>query len=290
MGHGQGLPPVTLADAITASTISSDSAATAKSGPIAISMLPVPHSSFTGTGRPPRVGPNIQVNAPQSFWIGRSETTIAVSDNGNNMVAGWNDADGFCGPPFGAPCPPPPVPGLSGYGFSTDGGQTCTDPGAPPVLPFPSTPGVMTRGDPLLDTGDPGNKTYYYANLAVRVDTGAFGGMTVHTGSFKGKSFGWTSGTVIPPPAPGDFLDKEHIAADKNSRRDNVYVSVTNFLGGVGGGQIEVYSSTDGAVTFGGPGIVQPAEAVAVNQGSQRFGWLSPAHGRGTLRTSSARC
>lgn len=76
----------------------------------------------------PGVGPNVQVNAPQQAFpnglLGRSETTIAASNSGKLLLAGFNDAQGFCGPPFGAPCTPENPPGLSGFSFSTDGGLT----------------------------------------------------------------------------------------------------------------------------------------------------------------------
>src|SRR5262245_22747039 len=57
--------------------------------------------SVTGTKPPPRVGPNVQVNAPQFAFpnglFGRSETSIAGTADGNFLVAGFNDAQGFCG-------------------------------------------------------------------------------------------------------------------------------------------------------------------------------------------------
>jgi hypothetical protein len=252
---------------------------------------PGPHSSDTGTGRPPRVGPNILINDPQlplpDGLLGRSETTIAASGNGKFLLAGWNDADGFCGPPFNAPCTPPAVPGLSGYAYSYDGGQTWTDGGAPFVV---STSGgdKVTRGDPAMDVGGYGNDTFYYANLAVDTTSPSpgIGGMTVHAGSFSA------------------FLDKELIAVDKRGRSDSVYVSVTNFkeVAGIpffGFGQIEVYYSTDGAATFN-RSIVQPDETISVplnegiiNQGSEpavgpdgtvyiawERGFLSPFYGQ----------
>jgi len=264
-----------------------------------------PHSSDTGTGRPPRVGPNIQVNDPQTPFpgglLGRSETSIAAASNGKYLVSGWNDADGFCGPPFGAPCPSPVPAGLSGYGWSADGGQTWTDGGAP----FLVGGTAVTRGDPSLDVGGRGNTTFYYANLAV--DVGGIGpdGMTVHSGSFKGNTFNWNNGVFIAPAnGQNDFLDKELLAADKRGGSDDVHVSVTNFIevGGIpqfGFGQIEVYTSNDGAASFGGASIVQPDETISVpansgivNQGSMpavgpegniyvtwERGWLFPFTG-----------
>lgn len=270
---------------------------------------PGPHSSDTGTGRPPRVGPNRQVNDPQVPFpgglLGRSETTIAASGNGNRMVVGWNDAEGFCGPPFAAfpfcALPTPPV-GLSGFGFSADGGKSFTDGGAPTVAPDPLAPlpffPLVTRGDPSLDVGGIGNDTFYYANLAV-YDTGVGpfpAGVTVHTGTFQNKTFAWGNPVLLETGSLFDFLDKEHIAADKNGSRPHVYVSVTNFLPfPLGDGQIEAYSSTDGGQTFS-RSIIQPDETAvpAVNQGSQPAvapdgtvyvawlrGFLSPTFGQG---------
>ena len=90
--------------------------------------------SPTGKGRPPRVGPNRQVNAVQQGFpnglFGRSETTVAATTDGQFLAFGFNNAQGFCGPPFGGACTPPALPGLSGFGYSSDGGVTYVDGGA----------------------------------------------------------------------------------------------------------------------------------------------------------------
>lgn len=230
------------------------------------SQLTAGPSSPTGTGRPPRIGPNVQVNAPQlalpDGLLGRSETTIAVAGNGGHMVAGWNDADGFCGLPFGAPCPPPPVPGLSGYAYSSDNGLTWTDGGAPPVFD-----GVMTRGDPWLDTGGKSSNTFYYANLAVNVSDAGSRGVIVHRGQFKGKNFTWYDAAIFDSPRnatnPGsDFYDKEALVA-ANDGSKAVYVTLTNFqetcdIAQWGWGTIELWGSHDGGATWQGPTIVSP--------------------------------
>ncbi|MGD2115925.1 MAG: sialidase family protein [Acidobacteriota bacterium] len=265
------------------------------------------------TGPPPQVGDNTQVNAPQFPFpdglLGRSETTIASDTSNRTLVVGWNDADGFCGPPFNAGCTPavPTGPGGSGFGFSTDGGASWTDGGAP----FPvTTPGgtKITRGDPVLDSGGPGHNTFYYANLAVDITSTSpgLGGFVVHRGAFGQGLFTFDNAVFVASPnAPNDFLDKEWLCAGKTGPyKDRVAVSVSNFIEvqGIpffGFGQIEVYPSGDRASSFGPRTIVQPDETISVpqnlgivNQGSNcaygpdgelyvvwERGWLYPFFG-----------
>jgi hypothetical protein len=175
------------------------------------------------------------------------------------LVVGFNDAQGFCGFPFGGSCAPEKSPGVSGYAYSTDRGNSWIDPGAPPVF----GQGVITFGDPSLDVGGHGNGTFYYSNLAF-IPYGPEG-VSVHRGSFSGQSFSWNLGATFITAPDGGFLDKEMLAADKNGSRPNVYVSVTNFS--ASNGQIELYRSVDRGITFS-RSIVRPGENVA-NQGSQ---------------------
>jgi len=222
--------------------------------------------SITSIGQPPRVGPNIQVNAAQLAFpnglLGRSETTTAASDPLLNglLVAGFNDAQGFCGPPFGVACTPESPPGLSGFAFSSDGGSTWTDGGAPDPALFGN---VFTRGDPWLDRGGFDILTFYYANLSVDATSGAALGVSVHRGHFSGSTFAWEDVRVFnAPDAPDDFYDKEAIATAKDGSGAG-YVSVTNFIKvcGVpqaGFGQIEVWRTHDAGDTWQGPVIVSP--------------------------------
>jgi hypothetical protein len=255
--------------------------------------------SESSTGQPPRVGGNIRVNDPSDFPFGRSESAIAVGGNGNRIVIGWNDGEGFCGPPAGF-CPPPlGLPGFTGYGYSIDGGRTFTDGGAPPLgdrilgpgpEPIGNSGVYTTLSDPALAIGGQGNDTFYHANIAIFEDQGPeffFGlpeptaGVSVHVGEFNNRRFSWTDSVLLQSPNyPNDFLDKEFIAADKRVGSDNVYVSVTNFkevedIPMFGFGQIETYSSTDGGQTWR-RAIVQPDETLSVssdsgivNQGSE---------------------
>ncbi len=216
-----------------------------------------------------QVGPNVRVNAPQQAFpnglLGRSETTVASREDGRFIVVGFNDAQGFCGAPFGSACTPQTPSGLSGYAFSTDGGLTFTDGGAPDPARFGN---VFTRGDPWLDRGGKDKKTFFYANLAVDASTGVDLGVSVHRGRFRGRNFAWEDVHVLAPPRGEvrDFYDKEAIAVDREGRG---IVSVTNFqeLCGIqqnGFGQIEVWRTNDGGDTWVGPAIAGPEAADSV--------------------------
>jgi hypothetical protein len=218
--------------------------------------------SPTGRGKPPRVGVNREVNATQQGFpnglFGRSETSVAATNDGQFLVFGWNDAQGFCGLPFGVACTPPALPGLSGFGYSSDGGNTYVDGGAPPVINH-----IFTRGDPWLDLGGFDNATFYYANLAVDDRDGSSLGASVHRGHFINGVLTWQDvQSFNAPNAPNDFYDKEAIATAKDGSGAG-YVSLTNFIAvcgfaQAGAGQIEVWRTHDGGLSWQGPTIVSP--------------------------------
>lgn len=283
-------------------------------------------SAASTTGRPPRVGANVQASQDQDpgavLRSGASELAVAVMGNGNKVLVGWNDGEGFGFAPFSAG---PPL-GLSGYAYSSDGGATFTDGGAPPignVIAFgPGTQGrsatgnYVTRGDPWLDVGGSGNATAYYANLAVWEDDANLppAGVSIHDGGFKGTSFTWNGSVLIQSPNyPNDFVDKEALAVTRVGNADILDVSLTNFIElcdipFFGFGQIELYRSTDSAGSWSRT-IIQADEAFVtdpsdpncgadgiINQGSMpaigtdgaihvawERGWFAPLIGGATL-------
>jgi hypothetical protein len=264
-------------------------------------------TSFTSGSTAPTtiVGPNIQVNAPQQAppagRLGRSETTIAVGSGGHNLVAGWNDAQGFAKVPFTIPPTIPGTPGLSGFALSTDGGNTWTDTGPPPLFPATTSffsGNVVTRGDPWMTVAPVGGtETFYYANLAVFANRDSNNnivdaGVSIHRGTFTGTGFTFSDLHLLSAPnAPFDFYDKEAIAARQVNGQTIVAVSVTNFIGisapgtnpaacqfAGGFGQIELWRSADGGNTFQGPVIVQPDQTNTA---------ADPNCGTGTLNQGS---
>lgn len=234
---------------------------------------------------------NVQVNAPQQAFpnglLGRSEVTVAASPDGKFVLAGFNDAQGFCGSPFGAACTPESPPGLSGFAFSTNGGRTWTDGGAPDPALSPAG-NVFTRGDPWMDRGGFDRQTFYYSNLAVDINNGNNSlGVSVHRGHFSDAGFSFTDvHTFNAPNAPADGYDKDAMAAAKDGS-GAAYVSITNFIQvcnipQFGFGQIELWRTHDAGETWQGPAIASPDQTFITDPNNPDCGFT------GTFQQGSA--
>jgi hypothetical protein len=166
--------------------------------------------------------------------VTQSETTVAIS--GNTVLAGWNDSGEFF-----------PNGDFSGYGRSTDRGNTWTD------MRTPTTPlGTVSAvfGDPVLmsdldrDPGDAG--VFYFSNLAENSGGNAI--ISVHKTTDGGQT--WDSAANASPLAGGTFPDKEWLAVDSRpsgTGAGNVYVCYRMFGGTEG---IRFSRSTDGGASF----------------------------------------
>jgi len=92
-----------------------------------------------------------QNNGTQAY--GQSETSIAAA--GPYVVEAWNDATGFY-----APCGSPNnKEELTGFAFSSDGGNTFTDMGG---LPNADCGNFLYEGDPSVEVYQVGGNTYFY--------------------------------------------------------------------------------------------------------------------------------
>ena len=216
---------------------------------------PSPPGAITPLAGP--VLPNVLVNdkvgdAPNQS---QSETSMGVDPtNPLRLVGGFNDCRGFFVPSRN---------GISGWGFSLDGGTTWT--GVQTGLPKGAPGDFGARGDPSIDVDADGN--FYYANLySVAAGGGTPINVSVHKGKFVGTNFVWNPPTFATTFTSGFGADKVHIGVDKRPGSNTIYVSYTNFNAG-GNGQVEVARSTDGGQTWSAAVVIATASGT-VHQGS----------------------
>jgi hypothetical protein len=226
-------------------------------------------ASGAWAGNAPKVSPNVQINDPQKAFPddlpSRNSTALAATDDGNQLLASWDDFQGFCGAPTNLACPPQDPPGLAGFGFSTDGGNTWTDGGSPP--PIGTSPLIYTAGHPWVDRGF--NDTFFLTSQMRTINsiTDA-SGIGIYRGHFGARTYVWDDSTIINSPnnlpnAPGvDLYSRAAIAAAKDGSQA-AYVVLSNIheichvpFGGYG--QIELWRTHDGGTTWQGPVVVSP--------------------------------
>ena len=158
---------------------------------------------------------NVRVNDPgeDRHFVDQttqSEPTIAVA--GQNVVVGYNDSQTSLPGVFTAGLD------LTGYSYSTDGGETFTDGGE-----LPNKPGFNNLGDPWVGAGRGGD--IYFSNLIRDDETG-----NVDVGVAKstdgGKTF--STPTIVSPHERNYFGDKPALAVGPNATRrprDTIYVT-----------------------------------------------------------------
>jgi hypothetical protein len=219
-------------------------------------------AAWAGGG--PKVSPNVQVNDPQQLFPkdlpSRNTTTLAVSADGFNLLAGWDDFQGFCGAPTNLACPPQSPPGLSGFAFSTDGGNSWTDGGSPEPI---GNPPAYTAGHSWADRGGSTLETFYFtARLRTTSASTNSAGIGIYRGHFGAGRFVWDDSQIINSANPNDFYSRQAVAAAKDDS-GSAYVVLSNIaeicdipFGGYG--QIEMWRTHDGGQTWLGPVIVSP--------------------------------
>lgn len=229
----------------------------------------------------PEVGPNIQVNDPQQLppndWPNRNTPALAASEDGENLVALFEDFQGFCGFPTNRPCPAPVPRGLTSFAFSTDGGQTWTDGGA-----LPPIGDAATVGHPWIDRGGEGEDEVYYA--VTRMRGGANGlslaGIGVYRGHFAAGTFVWDNAQILDSPIAGDQYSRPVVAAAKDGS-GRAYIGIDNVLemcgfASFGFGQIEVWRTFDAGDTWHGPVIAGPDTAESTDPNDPFCGVFGP--------------
>jgi len=182
---------------------------------------------------------NVRVNNPAldthaTDQTTQSETSITVS--GRNVAVGFNSSQhALLFLTAGG--------NLTGYGYSTDGGQTFTDGGV-----LPNAPGQVNVGDPWLASDSSG--AMYYSTLSIRPATGDLLVAVSHSTN-GGKT--WSAAAPIPPP-PGQFFysaDKDALIAAGAGNLYDVWDDFTVDLAtGTPFSGLPVAHSTDGGQTW----------------------------------------
>ncbi len=140
---------------------------------------------------------------------------------------------------------------VTGYGYSSDGGQTFTDAGD--IAPVK---GGANLGDPDIAVDSKGN--FYFSQISADDKGIAFIGVSKSTDG--GRTFSLPVNASRSVSGPDSFQDKEFITADNAGGRydGNVYVSWTHFT--VDGAQIYFARSTNGGHTFEKPIALSPSD------------------------------
>lgn len=267
--------------------------------PIAGDPDPAPGTYKPGTSESGRGGVSYVNDAClDAAWPGnqrttQSETELAVlnaqGDAGKKIVAGYNDSWGFYDT----------RQGLSGFAYSTNGGNTWIDGGGLPTKVAGGPPAAgMDRflGDPVVVVRH-STKTFWYASIyqspagynTLSVSRGTFKSGTTpavpesesNTACGKTGAFGvatqpknvnerivWEPPVeaVAPPnlgPGNSDFLDKEWMYVDQ--RTGTLYVTYTNFEAD-GDTPLQMVVSYDGGQTWSAPRTIVPNLLDTFNQ------------------------
>ena len=159
--------------------------------------------------REPAFGGNRMVNDPSHDPPDATQSENTLAAFGRFMVAGWNDS-----------FDPRTPRNFSGFGYSTDGGQTWHDGG---ILPDATTTDRLF-GDPSLTVDQLGN--FYYASLYARPDITL--GVAVNRGRFENDVLTFEPPVLAAKPGAHDSFDKEWMTTDPKD--GTLYMSYTRFF------------------------------------------------------------
>jgi hypothetical protein len=194
---------------------------------------------------------NVRVNDPSLDAPGSGQAEEAVAALGSNLLVAWNDGQGFV---------PNPDTDTQGFAWSTDGGATWADGGAPPDPPgFPSW---VWTSDPVVTVNEKTGDFYYCGLASSSATTNAIG---VARGHFGGGGFVWDAAVSVRSVANASaFLDKQWMVAD--SATSNLYLTNTTFTAS---NQIDYYRSTDNGATWSAPSVLSAPSDAGLIQGSR---------------------
>jgi len=203
--------------------------------------------------------PNVPANRRDGDAAGTTQSEEAIAAWRDYVLVAWNDGKG---------------PQFQGYAFSTDGGRTFTDGGAPPA-----PAGWVWWSDPTL-TVDERTGTFYFGALVDPSD--ATNGVAVVAATVTGGRLAWGNPVLVRSAGYARAVfDKPCLVADSTS--GNLYLTYTTFGPGAGD-QIEFQRSTNGGETWSAPvalssprdhGRVQGARAAVGPAGELYAAWMA---------------
>jgi hypothetical protein len=164
-----------------------------------------------------------QINGTQAY--GQSETSIAAA--GNYVVEAWNDATAF----FAPSCSPNFKDQATGFGFSSDGGNTFTDLGG---LPNVNCLTSVFEGDPSVEVYQVGGNTYFYVSSIFFDATSGAGKIAMDVcrvvpGAPASLNCN-PNPIIIADPGVFGFDDKDFLSID--AARGLLYATYTDFSAG----------------------------------------------------------
>ena len=190
------------------------------------------------------IPPNVRVNNPKGEGTNIAQSEESIAAWGNSVLVAWNDGAG---------------PHYQGYGYSTDGGQTFTDGGAPPALG-----GWTWASDPVVTVNEK-TGTFYYCGL---VDpTASTNGIGVVPATFSGNTLAWGTPVLVRSVNTSTaVLDKQWMVAD--SITGNLYLTYSTFDGPTGD-HIDFQKSTNGGASWTSAVQISSASDNGAVQGSR---------------------
>ncbi|MEW6735538.1 MAG: hypothetical protein AB1489_29875 [Acidobacteriota bacterium] len=197
-------------------------------------------------------GDNLRVNDPGIDNLGRVQSESSIAVNGNNVIISFNDSGGveLQGNML--------IANISGYAFSTNGGNTFTH------KRIPLLPNSENGGDGVVEFGP--NGEIYYAMLTLIGSKSIIG---VAKSIDNGATFTTPVDASTTAGNTEDFQDKEWLTVDKGSSssfKGNVYVSWTDFTNR--GSFINFSRSTNNGTSFEPPITLSPKDDTFAVQGS----------------------
>jgi flagellar hook capping protein FlgD len=168
---------------------------------------------------------NVRVNNTAGDPASTTQSEESIATWGDNVLVAWNDGLG---------------PQYMGYGYSTDGGQTFTDGGVPPIQA-----GWIWSSDPVVTVNEKTGVFYFCGLVDPTASTNAIG---VVSASFSGDTLEWGAPVLARSAVSATVsLDKPWMVAD--STTGNLYLTYTTF-DGPSGDHIDFQRSTSGGATW----------------------------------------